>query len=111
MANRKPDTIEKVRQKLVSNSIIDSVTGCWLYQGVPLANGYCAIMFNGKRAGIHRLSLHINWGFDLDSEEYVLHKPNCPNKNCWNPEHLYVGTQADNVMDSIIAGTHPSSKI
>lgn len=36
----------------------------------------------------------------------ILHIRECPNKNCWNPNHLYEGTHRDNVLDSVAIGTH-----
>jgi hypothetical protein len=106
---RTKDTAEKAMRKLQNNSIIDELTGCWLYQGVPYSNGYCHIMFSGKRVGIHRLSAHAHWNFDLDSEMSILHALQCPNKHCWNPAHLYIGTQGDNVRDAITLGNHVGS--
>jgi hypothetical protein len=43
----------------------------------------------------------------IDSREgCVCHA--CDNNKCINPQHLYLGTQANNIKDQIEAGTHSS---
>jgi hypothetical protein len=38
-------------------------------------------------------------GLDPESDLHVLHR--CHNPACFRPEHLYLGTNADNVRDRI----------
>ena len=45
-----------------------------------------------------RVSAHVFSGFDLESDLFILHK--CDDGLCFNPEHLFVGTQADNLKDA-----------
>lgn len=52
---------------------------------------------------LHRFLYQEKYG-KLDSKTVVRHK--CNNRACINLEHLISGTQADNVMDSVIAKTH-----
>jgi hypothetical protein len=33
------------------------------------------------------------------------HKPECKFKDCWNPDHIYIGWPSENVADQIAAGT------
>jgi hypothetical protein len=89
------EVLTKMRQRTAK------VNGCWLYLGSSnRANGYGQIWFKGKRTHVHRLSAHAHLGLDLsDGSKYALHKPECPNRTCWNPEHLYVGTAKDNYRD------------
>jgi hypothetical protein len=36
----------------------------------------------------------------------------CPTQtNCWTPEHIYLGTQHQNIQDAIEAGTHRSARM
>ena len=71
--------------------------GHWLWQGTKV-RGYGRLWIEkGKTIQAHRLSLHLFSNLDLDTELQVNHK--CNRKDCVNPEHLYVGTQADNVRD------------
>lgn len=54
----------------------------------------------GRTYKCHRVSaillLELNV---LDESLQANHKPECPNRNCWNPEHLYIGTAQDNAND------------
>lgn len=78
--------------KLKSKTVIDEATGCWLYQGARISSGYGSY----KHQLVHRLSYTEFFG---PPKGYILHKLECRNKNCWNPEHLYDGTPSDNVCD------------
>jgi hypothetical protein len=95
---------------LFSNEkIIDSKTNCWLYKKGIHKTGYAYICIDGKKYSIHRLSMYVFNNFDLTSELNILHKLICPNKNCWNPEHLYIGDQSDNMIDTVKKGNHNNS--
>jgi hypothetical protein len=52
--------------------------------------------------------MHLWRGFDLQSKAFVLHS--CDNPSCFNPDHLFIGTAADNTADMMNKGrgkTHP----
>lgn len=102
---RKPNDINRIKKKLEDNTIKDSATGCWTYQGATSNGTHCTLRYYaGKRIYIHRLSANIHWGFDLESSMQILHW--CNNPRCWNPEHLYEGTHDDNMRDKVEATTH-----
>lgn len=92
----------------MKNSILDTIKSrttykgeCWCYtSSVNSTTGYADMIIDGKLYGIHRLSAAIFLGLDLDdSALFALHKAECKYLNCWNPEHIYVGTHADNMRD------------
>lgn len=100
-----PYNEKNIEQKLREKTVIGPITNCWLWQGL-LKNGYGMIGFRYRQVKIHRLSAYLYLGLDLvDSNQKALHKRECNNKNCWNPDHLYVGSQQDNTLDSLVAGT------
>lgn len=96
---------ERFKRFFLKRSIIDPITNCWLYK-LKLSGGYARVTYENQRNLLHRLSLHVYKEFDLNSHLDALHIQFCPNKNCWNPEHLYAGTEKQNSADSVAIGTH-----
>lgn len=81
--------------------------GCWDYStGKAKDNcGYNLITIGkSKHYQAHRFSYQLYKGTqDLDKFP-VLHK--CGNEYCMNPEHLYLGTQEQNMKDRFTHGRH-----
>ena len=76
--------------------------GCWEWQAA-LNNGYGWFNVDGRIRNAHRVAALLSGKIDsLDSELHVLHK--CDNPKCCNPDHLFVGTNADNVADRVKKG-------
>lgn len=73
--------------------------GCWLYTGGRFTSGYGSLKYRSKSYPVHRLSLELFKGVVFNSGEQANHIIDCPNKHCFNPEHLYKGTQLDNMSD------------
>ena len=78
---------------------------CWRWTGSHTGSGHGKISVDGKDCDVHRISASIHHGLDLKSSLQALHKQECPNPDCWNPDHLYIGTAKDNVRDSKAMGT------
>ena len=105
-------TKEEIKNRLNEKTIINEITGCWLHQGAKNNAGHVQIEIFRKSYYIHRLSAYIYLDYDLNlygiDNLQVNHKLECPNKNCWNPEHIYIGTQQENVQDTFKNGRKPS---
>lgn len=93
-------SFEQIMEKLQLNSKKDELTGCLLWQGGMDSGGYGWISIGHETITVHRISAVINLKLNpLDKTQWALHKLNCPNRNCWNPEHLYVGSRQENNRD------------
>jgi|LakMenEpi03Aug12_release.lakeMendotaPanAssembly.Ray.scaffolds.fasta_scaffold271782_3 hypothetical protein len=70
---------------------------CWGWRG-PLNNcGYPTIPVVGRSLLAHRISFS-NHNGGIPYKACVLHQ--CDNRSCTNPEHLHIGTHADNMREA-----------
>lgn len=93
----------RLRRTLFSRSAL-MPSGCLEYQGCIFSTGYGQIGFLGKVVGVHRVSYALEHG-DIPPGMSVLH--HCDNRPCFHPDHLFAGTQADNVRDMRTKGREP----
>jgi hypothetical protein len=68
---------------------------CWLWAKCKNRRGYGRLGLFGKVYLTHRVSYRIFVG-QFGAQE-ILHK--CDTTGCFNPEHLFAGTQLDNMRD------------
>jgi len=101
----------KNEQRFWDKVIPEPTSGCWLWTGATERYGHGQINKNNtgfKSRKAHRVSWQIHNG-DIPKGMQINHK--CHVSSCVNPNHLYVGTQKENVHDCIMAGRNyiPSS--
>lgn len=77
-------------------SKVDKSGDCWLWTASKDKDGYGQIRVDGKNLKAHRLVIELE-GSDVPSGMCVLHR--CDTPSCVRPDHLYIGTMADNVRD------------
>lgn len=105
--------VGSINERFSQRFVIDQVSGCWNWIGTSDNHGYGVIAgtLNGahhKKILAHRASWIIFYGPIPDGDgahgTVVMHK--CDNKLCVNPNHLQLGTQADNVKDMMTKRRH-----
>jgi hypothetical protein len=80
--------------------------GCWGWRGGP-SKKYGSLEFMRKSILAHRASYILHKG-NIPEGMFVCHT--CDNPPCTNPDHLFLGTDVDNVRDMYKKGRHPILK-
>src|SRR5882762_2292897 len=79
-----------------------SFSDCIEYPGCKTKRGYGSMRYQGRTQLAHRVAMQKHLGrplrWDAEVKEVVCHR--CDNPPCWNIEHLFVGTQTDNMRDA-----------
>lgn len=82
--------------------------GCWLWTASTNSKGYGTIaVAKNKTEMAHRVAYQLFVG-EIPQGKTVLHR--CDTPCCVNPDHLFLGTRADNSLDMNVKGRgRPSS--
>ena len=94
---RKPKKAQNVKwgvKEVFWDHIKEEENGCWSFKGS--LDKYRDVYYNSKHYGAHRFSYILHYG-KYEKGLCICHK--CDNKGCVNPDHLFLGTQKDNMDD------------
>lgn len=92
----KPHTLAQSKRSFFRKVNRGNHNSCWEWMGGKNRDGYGTAVFLSRHYGAHRASWMIHNG-PIPKKMSVLHR--CDNPGCVNPDHLWLGTQADNVRD------------
>lgn len=90
---------EYVLEEIINDRRINSLTKCWIFTGGRTSAGYGVIYIDKEPYYVHRLIAYVCLGLDLnDNSLFVCHKYD--NRTCFNPLHLFIGDNYDNMRDA-----------
>lgn len=95
------DVTETMRARVLADYEADPNGGCWLWTGATNSYGYGMVYGHRRALSAHRVAYVVHNG-SFDSDLVVRHA--CDVRCCINPDHLSLGTHADNMQDAVLRG-------
>ena len=90
-----------LRCRVYAKITIPDDDGCWPWNGYRDAKGYGSVHVEGQTEKAHRVAYFIEHGY-IPEGMHVLHR--CDNPPCCRPDHLFLGTNEENVHDKVAKG-------
>jgi hypothetical protein len=94
---------KSLKERFESKYIPEPNSGCWIWTDQCHYSGYGHFRLKNKTIRAHRMSWMIYKG-EIPSNLIVCHK--CDIKCCVNPDHLFLGSFKDNMVDKVNKKRH-----
>lgn len=94
-------TEKPLTERLWSKVAVSDPNSCWDWQGGLNIGGYGQVNFRGRSM----IASRVMWSFfngEIPEGMCICHR--CDRPQCCNPDHLFLGTPADNSQDRIEKG-------
>ncbi len=105
--NRRRNNLGILYSDYKEKFILKHKDGCWEWLGCKWRTGYGYIRKAGKHIAAHRY-MYTLYNGPIPKGLCILHM--CDNPSCVNPEHLFLGTQQDNMRDMVAKGRNANFK-
>lgn len=83
---------------LLERRYVDAKTGCWNYLG-PRGGHRSNLKIDGLNLNAPQIAAMVYLNHQPDGTMRICVCHHCDNPRCFNPEHLFLGTQSDNCQD------------
>lgn len=83
--------------------ITANINLCWIWTAAKTRGEYGVFHIKRYMYRVSRVSYYLTTGFDPSGYQ-ICHT--CDNPSCVNPNHLFLGTPLDNVLDMMKKGRH-----
>lgn len=96
--------VKSAEERFMANVMPEPNSGCWIWTGSLASSGYGTFFDGNIVVRAHRFSFEAFKRTLLPGEK-ACHR--CDMPCCVNPEHLWAGTQKQNIRDMLVKGRHP----
>jgi hypothetical protein len=106
--------VKAIEQTISQKTRQCDISGCLLWTGAKTPGGYGKVGRGGRTIYVHRAVYEANFG-PIPAGLVVMH--GCDQPSCCNPDHLALGTKADNSLDMVrkgrsrVGARHPLAKL
>ncbi len=99
LESEKPDTADRFWSNVIKTDT------CWIWKAGQDQDGYGTTRAANKKTRAHRLAWQLANGQPPPADLLVLHR--CDNPSCVRPDHLFLGTNRENMQDAAEKGRLP----